>query len=78
MVMLSIYTLSVFLFYLVLFIYYRGGQPYLNQLSEGILFAGTPTVTEYVFGLLFEGIVSGLVVVFISMQFWQNKTKSGS
>ena len=63
---------------LVLYIYYKGGQPFLNQLSEGLLFAGTPTVTEYIFGLLFEGIVSGLVVVFVSMQFWQNKTKSGA
>ncbi len=59
----------------VLYIYYRGGQSYLNGLSEGILFGGTPTVTEYVFGLLFEGIASALVVVFISMQYWQNKTK---
>ncbi len=63
---------------LVLYVYYKGGQAYLNHLSDGILFAGTPTVTEYVFGLLFEGIASALVVVFVSMQFWQNKTKSGS
>lgn len=61
-----------------LYIYYRGGQAFLNSLSQGILFAGTPTVPEYIFGLLFEGVVSGLVVCFISMQFWQNKTKSGA
>lgn len=68
--------LSVIAF--VLYVYFRGGQMYLDQLSEGILFGGTPTVTEYVFGLLFEGIASALVVVFISMQYWQNKTVSGS
>lgn len=61
-----------------LYIYYRGGQPFLDNLSDGILFAGSPTVPEYIFGLLFEGVISGLVVVFVSMQFWQNKTKSGS
>lgn len=60
---------------LVLYIYARGGEPFLDHLSDGILFAGDPTVTSYVFGLLFEGIVSGLVVCFVSMQFWQNKTK---
>lgn len=60
---------------LVLFIYAKGGEPYLDHLSDGILFTGNPTVTSYIFGLLFEGIVSGLVVCFVSMQFWQNKTR---
>lgn len=68
--------LSVIAF--VLYVYFRGGQSYLNGLSDGILFGGTPTVTEYVFGLLFEGIASGLVVVFISMQYWQGKTKENT
>lgn len=63
---------------LVLYIYARGGQPFLENLSDGVLFAGDPTVSSYIFGLLFEGIVSGLVVCFISMQLWQNKTKSAS
>lgn len=63
---------------LVLYIYARGGQPFLERLSDGVLFAGDPTVSSYIFGLLFEGIVSGLVVCFISMQLWQNKTKSVS
>lgn len=63
---------------LVLYIYYKGGQPYLNNLSEGFLFGGKPTVTEYIFGLLFEGIASAIIVVFISMQYWQGKTKEDS
>ena len=63
---------------LVLYIYARGGQPFLEHLSDGVLFAGDPTVSSYIFGLLFEGIVSGLVVCFVSMQLWQNKTKSVS
>ena len=63
---------------LVLYIYLRGGQSYLNALSEGFLFGGKPTVTEYIFGLLFEGIASALMVVFISMQYWQGKTKEDS
>lgn len=60
---------------LTLYIYARGGQPFLEKLSDGVLFAGDPTVSSYIFGLLFEGIVSGLVVCFVSMQFWQNKTR---
>ncbi len=60
---------------LVLYIYARGGQVFLNHLSDGILFTGNPTVSSYIFGMLFEGIVSGLVVCFVSMQFWQNKTR---
>lgn len=63
---------------LVLYIYYRGGQSYLNSLSEGFLFGGKPSVTEYIFGLLFEGIASGLIIVFLSMQYWQGKTKEDS
>jgi hypothetical protein len=63
---------------LVLYIYYRGGQMYLNSLSENFLFGGKPTVTEYCFGLLFEGIASALIIVFLSMQYWQGKTKENS
>jgi hypothetical protein len=59
---------------LVLYIYTNGGQAFLNNLSPGFLFSGNPTVTEYCFGLLFEGMASAIVIVFISMQYWRNKT----
>jgi hypothetical protein len=58
---------------LILYIYYKGGQTYLNSLSEGFLFAGKPTVTEFCFGILFEGLASAIIVVFISMQYWRSK-----
>lgn len=59
---------------LVLYIYANGGQSFLNSLSPGFLFSGNPTVTEYCFGLLFEGLASAIVIVFISMQYWRSKT----
>jgi hypothetical protein len=59
---------------LILYIYANGGQVFLNKLSPGFIFSGNPTVTEYCFGLLFEGLASAVVIVFISMQYWRNKT----
>lgn len=58
---------------LILYIYANGGQPFLNQLSQGFIFSGNPTVSEYCFGLLFEGLASAVIIVFISMQYWRAK-----
>lgn len=58
---------------LTTFIYIKGGDRYLDSLSELFLFGGKPGVAEYCFGILFEGIVSAVMVVFIAMQFWRNK-----
>jgi len=58
---------------LLFYIYNKGGTQYINRLSEQFIFGGA-SVNEYCFGLLFEGLASSMVVVFISMQFWRNKT----
>lgn len=58
---------------LVTYIYSRGGNEYVKNLSEEFLFGGNPTANEYAFGLLFEGIASGVIVVFIAMQLFRNK-----
>ncbi|MBF6641651.1 hypothetical protein IVB69_09170 [Flavobacterium sp. J49] len=59
---------------LVTYIYARGGNEYVKNLSGEFLFGGNPTANEYAIGLLFEGIASGVIVVFIAMQLFRNKT----
>lgn len=61
---------------LVAFIYFKGGTDYLSTLSEGFLFGGKPSVNEYCIGLFIEAMASAVMVVFIAMQFWNNKTKT--
>ncbi len=58
---------------LLVYIYSKGGSAYISRLSEQFLFGGV-SVNEYCFGLLFEGLASSIIVVFITMQFWRNKT----
>lgn len=58
---------------LALYVYFRGGQTYLNNLSEAFLFGGNPSIAEYCFGLFIEGVASVFMVVFINMQYWNSK-----
>ncbi len=59
---------------LVTYIYARGGNEYVKNLSDEFLFGGSPTANEYAIGLLFEGIASGVIVVFVAMQLFRSKT----
>lgn len=59
---------------LVTYIYARGGNEYVKNLSGEFLFGGNPTANEYCFGLLFEGVASAVIIVFIAMQLFRNKT----
>lgn len=59
---------------LVTYIYARGGNEYVSNLSGEFLFGGSPTANEYAIGLLFEGIASGVIVVFVAMQLFRSKT----
>jgi len=58
---------------LYVFIYANGGQTYLNHLSKGFLFGKEPSVSEYCFGLFFEGIASMVILTFLCMQSWKSK-----
>lgn len=58
---------------LVSYLKIRGGEQYMNQLSEAFLFGGEPSIAEYSFGLFIEGIASVLIVAFINMQYWRTK-----
>ena len=61
---------------LLTYIYLRGGDDYINTLSEDFLFGGKPSANEYCIGVLFEGLASAVIVVFVTMQLWRSKTSS--
>ena len=58
---------------LVAYIHLRGGDAYVDNLSQDLLFGGKPTANQYCIGILFEGIASALIVVFVSVQYWRRK-----
>lgn len=58
---------------LVAYIHLRGGDDYVSNLSQDLLFGGKPTANQYCIGILFEGIASALIVVFVSVQYWRSK-----
>jgi hypothetical protein len=55
------------------YIYFRGGNDYVDNLSADLLFGGKPTANQYCIGIFFEGIASALIIVFVTMQFWRSK-----
>ncbi|WP_284650781.1 hypothetical protein [Flavobacterium terrisoli] len=58
---------------LLAYIYIRGGNAYIDSLSEEFLFGGKPTANEYCIGVLFEGIASAIIMTFVALQFWRSK-----
>lgn len=58
---------------LVAYIYAKGGDSYIKTLSDSLLFVGSPSVMTYNISLLFEGIVSAVIVTFSLMLFWKKK-----
>lgn len=58
---------------LALYIQFRGIEQSVARLSKEFLFGGNPTLGEYCISLLFEGLASVLMVVFINVQYWQTK-----
>ncbi len=58
---------------LALYIQFRGIEDFTNRLSKEFLFGGNPTLGEYCISLLFEGLASVLMVVFINIQWWRTK-----
>lgn len=61
---------------LLAYIYAKGGDAYIQNLSETFLFVGTPTAVTYTITLLIEGIVSALIVTFTLMLYWKKKYPS--
>ncbi|MGO4819901.1 MULTISPECIES: hypothetical protein [unclassified Flavobacterium] len=58
---------------LIVYSYAKGGDPYVQSLSESFLFGGQPTVVTYSISLLFEGIVSAVIVTFSLLLYWKNQ-----
>lgn len=61
---------------LLAYIYAKGGDSYIVNLSETFLFVGTPTAVTYSITLLIEGIVSAMTVTFTLMLYWKSRYPS--
>lgn len=53
---------------LAVFATYQGGQSYLDTISYGFLYGKNPTLNEYCFGLLIEGIASAVIISLLIIQ----------
>lgn len=60
-------------FGLIAYSYIKGGDKYVQSLSEAFLFGGNPSVESYCFSLLFEGIASSIIVTMFAMLYWNNQ-----
>ncbi|MFT5251302.1 MAG: hypothetical protein ACI87N_000278 [Flavobacteriales bacterium] len=58
---------------LIAYSYIQGGDKYVESLSASFLFGGQPTVMTYGVSLLFEGIVSAVIVTFTLMLIWKKR-----
>jgi hypothetical protein len=61
---------------LFIYSYTRGGDSYVQSLSEIFLFGGNPTVNTYCICLLFEGIASSVIVTLLLMLYYNNNFAS--
>lgn len=61
---------------LIAYSYAKGGDMYIESLSKTFLFGGNPSVMTYCINLLFEGIVSAVIVTFILMLYWDTRFAS--
>lgn len=58
---------------LLIYSHIRGGDAYVQSLSELFLFGGNPTINTYCICLLFEGIASSVIVAMLLIFYWNNK-----
>jgi|CXWL01.2.fsa_nt_gi hypothetical protein len=61
---------------LIIYSYIKGGDIYIESLSKTFLFGGNPSVMTYSTSLLFEGIVSAVIVTFMLMLYWDTRYSS--
>jgi hypothetical protein len=58
---------------LVIYSYIKGGDAYVQSLSETFLFGGNPSVMTYSICLFFEGIASSVIVTLLVLLYWNNR-----
>lgn len=61
---------------LVAYSYIKGGNEYVQSLSNTFLFGGKTSVLNYSISLLFEGIASAVIISFILILYWDSRYKS--
>lgn len=61
---------------LVAYSYLKGGDAYVQSLSNTFLFGGKTSVMNYSISLLFEGIASAVIISFILILYWDARYKS--
>jgi hypothetical protein len=59
------------IFGLIIFIYIKGGESYLDKLSDTFFFGKDTNIIKYCSVLFFEGIASSLIGSFTLMQYWK-------
>lgn len=58
---------------LIVYSYMKGGDNYVQSLSQTFLFGGNPSVVTYSICLLFEGVASSVIVTLFAMLYWNNR-----
>jgi hypothetical protein len=58
---------------LLIYSYMRGGDAFVQKLSQSFLFGGHPSINMYCFSLFFEGIASSVIVTLLLMFYWNDK-----
>jgi hypothetical protein len=58
---------------LIAYSYMKGGDNYVQSLSETFLFGGNPSIEAYCISLLFEGVASSVIVTLFAMLYWNNR-----
>lgn len=58
---------------LIIYSYMKGGDAYVQSLSQTFLFGGNPSIVTYSICLFFEGIASSVIVTMLLMLYWNNR-----
>ena len=58
---------------LLIYSYARGGDAYIQNLSQTFLFGGHPSINMYCFTLFFEGIASSVIVTLLVMLYYNDR-----
>jgi hypothetical protein len=69
----SVLGISLSIIGLLIYSYLKGGNEYVQSLSETFLFGGHPTINVYCITLFFEGIASSLMVTMMLMLYYNDK-----